>query len=111
MLYLSLANLSPPQIPGKLGDKYNHLIAYAFLMLWFGQLYQHSRAWFRIAILLILFGSLMELLQGVLPHRWFDFNDALANTMGVIFGVLVLFVGGDGVLNTLAHWIRSTRGR
>jgi len=107
ILVLSLANLSLPQVSGTWGDKLNHAIAYGFLTGWFGQLSRGIRAWLKIALLAVLFGALMEVLQGMLPHRWFDPYDALANSIGVTTAVLILLLGGDRVLVTVERLFKS----
>ena len=98
IVYASVADLSLPQIDSQWGDKANHLLAYGFLMGWFGQLLKSSRHWLFTAVALVLMGVLMEIIQGTLPHRWFDVKDAVANTVGVLLALLVLYAGGNQIL-------------
>ena len=38
----------------------------------------------------MLFGVVMEVIQLVMPGRFFELDDVLANTVGIIVGVLIL---------------------
>ena len=45
-----------------------------------------------ISAYLILFGLGLEILQHVLPFgRYFDLGDFVANSIGVLFGVFILY--------------------
>ncbi len=44
--------------------------------------------WFSVGI---FFAFFMESLQYPLPYRTFNLNDALANTIGVVFGIIIIF--------------------
>ncbi len=111
VVYASVADLNLPQIDSTRGDKANHLIAYGFLMGWFGQLLKTRKLWFAVAIGLVLMGIVMELIQGTLPHRWFDVKDAIANTLGVLVALLVLFAGGHQVLHRFEMMVSGTQKR
>ncbi|MFN7474950.1 MAG: VanZ family protein [Burkholderiales bacterium] len=73
-------------IPG--GDKLHHLLAYAGLMLvWRLAMPQaNTRTQLKLAILLMLMGVAIEFAQGLTPHRFFEWADALANATGVCLG-------------------------
>lgn len=77
-----------PQPALALNDKLGHLLAYAWLMLWFAQL----RASFVARLLLLLGFSLMglalEFLQGLTQSRHYDVIDMLANASGAALGWL-----------------------
>ena len=79
----------------KSGDKYLHFIAYFGLStLWYFALrdrIQKKLFNFFVPLALIFYGIILELLQsGITTYRTGDIYDALANTAGVIVG-LVLF--------------------
>lgn len=81
----------------KSGDKYLHFIAYFGLsIIWYFALRNKiPKKLFNIIVPLglIFYGIILELLQGGLTsYRTGDIYDALANTVGVIAG-LVLFKG------------------
>lgn len=95
--YLSLTP-KPPEVGIKLWDKLNHFIAYAVLMGWFGQLYlgKGQRVfWF---CFFVTMGIGIEIFQGMSGHRFFEYHDMLANTLGVAGAMIVLLLKGDGIL-------------
>jgi len=71
-------------------DKIVHMLSYFLLMIWFSGLYSRQRH-VVIALILVTFGGLLEFLQAVLPYRFFDPLDLLANTVGVALGLLLSF--------------------
>ncbi len=97
VVYLSLANVRLPQVPSSAGDKFNHLIAYGVLAGWFGQLFTARKRILLLAFLVLL-GILLEVLQGMTPYRYFDWFDAVANTLGVLTAMLALHFGADKIL-------------
>jgi len=99
--YLSLTPTTPE--PFKLWDKMNHFIAYACLMAWFGQLYKSNRIRIMYAVGFVIMGIAIEFFQGMGPHRVFEYNDMLANTLGVFIAVIVIYLKGDGIL----YWIEQ----
>jgi len=91
--YLSVRSLhSIPLDVVSYGDKVAHFGVYAllgFLILW-----EHSRRYklppktFGIVLLVVaLYGLLWEFVQGSIPHRSFDWADALANASGGLAAV------------------------
>ena len=68
-------------------DKLAHLAGYAVLMFWWAQLVTRRR--WRLALAVMAFGGVIELLQGLTPERQPDPLDALANAAGVLLGWLV----------------------
>jgi VanZ family protein len=110
LIFLSLANISYPQVSSTFGDKINHALAYGLLMGWFGQLMHTPRRWWGVAIVLVLLGMVMEALQSSVPYRSFDVYDGVANAVGVLAGLLVLYFGGNQVLKTGERWLDSIKG-
>jgi VanZ family protein len=95
---LSVVSFTQPvQIEG--GDKYEHFLAYATLMYWWGML-QPGRRW-PWALALTLMGVGLEFVQHLLPERQMDWLDALANTSGVVVAGLVLLTP----LEKLLPWV------
>ena len=95
--YLSLTP-KPPELGFRLWDKLNHFIAYAGLMGWFGQLYQHHRQRIVSALVIIVMGIAIEIFQGLGGQRMFEYRDMLANTLGVLMAVIILYLKGDHLL-------------
>ena len=86
-----------PEINYSNTDKIFHFIAYSALMwLWFQVFYLRfsfsvNKALIISAIIAIVFGIIIEILQGVITNtRVTDNNDILANSLGVCFTTLVL---------------------
>ena len=89
--YLSLTSRPPDLDIGlSLNDKLGHFIAYAWLMLWFGNVYRGYQARVVYALIFILMGIGLEFLQS-LGSRQFDYYDMLANFIGVMIGFFILF--------------------
>lgn len=75
-----------PELPGYT-DKLVHLVCYLLLGLLAVLAQQRPRARLLAAITMIAFGIAIEILQGRLPWRSFEWADVVANTAGVAFGV------------------------
>lgn len=66
-----------------------------------------NKSYLKIALLVIGFGMLIEVLQGALTnYRQPDWADVVANSIGV-FLALSLFVGFPGLLKNVKHKISS----
>jgi VanZ family protein len=70
-------------------DTYQHMLAYAFLMIWFGQLGTGLKYMTGTAALLLLFGTGLEWLQGFTSNRESSLSDLLANAAGITTGLLL----------------------
>jgi VanZ family protein len=83
-----VVSLIPPalDLSGGHNDKLVHLAGYALLMFWWAQLVTRQR--WKLAVAVMLFGALIEGLQGLTPDRQPDLLDALANSSGVLLGWL-----------------------
>ena len=88
ILFLSLMP-SPPKV-GDISDKWQHTFAYALMMSWFAQL--TLRHW-RTAVLLVVMGVGVEILQGWSGLRYYEEMDMVANTAGVLLGWLLYRFG------------------
>lgn len=93
----SLVNLSGlPSLDVDDGDKILHVIAYALLMLfWYLTFHKNStpKTMLKIALACIFYGIILEVVQGKLTtQRTSDLLDIVANCVGVIVMVLVLFM-------------------
>lgn len=70
-------------------DKFEHLAAFAALGFWFGSIVVR-RVLLPIAVALLAFGGLIELLQGAMAlGRQADWLDVRADGIGVAIGVLL----------------------
>ena len=98
--WLSLAKIIiPVKVNVEGSDKIGHLLAYfVFTIVWFlfffyskKQFRKFSQSWIWASLIGFLFGLLMEFLQAsVTNYRSSDWQDAIANTTGIVFAVLLL---------------------
>lgn len=88
VIFLSLAPAeSVPDLPYCDSDKVKHFLAYACMMLWFGQIYKRRGASLLIASGLVFLGILLEHIQGSTGYRTFEYEDMAANGIGVVSGL------------------------
>ena len=98
IVYLSLTPNPPQPLEFNGVDKFEHLLAYASLMAWFSQLQLSHRQRIRNAILFVLMGIGVEILQGMGGVRQFEYSDMLANSCGVLLGwLLSAYLGNTGL--------------
>ncbi len=89
-----------------ISDKWEHTIAYTVLILWFAGIYRRSR-YVRIAAAFVAMGIVIELLQGAMNlGRQCDYRDVIANSSGVVVGMLVALAGAGG----WAKWVERLMG-
>ena len=85
VIYLSLTP-DPQPTPVRFGDKIGHFAAYATLMGWWHQIDRNA---YRLALLFVLMGLSLEILQSFTGFRQADIFDMAANTVGVGIGWLI----------------------
>jgi VanZ family protein len=93
-----LASLTPTQNLPNIGasDKLEHLTAYALMTLWFAGIYPRSR-YIMIGIGMFFLGALIEAAQGSMGWgRQADVYDMLANTTGIVAGLIAAWLGLGG---------------
>ncbi|HBK72053.1 MAG TPA: hypothetical protein DDZ39_10445 [Flavobacteriaceae bacterium] len=75
-------------------DKIGHTIAYFTLSLsWFYVFKKQPRKRILVFFLLIIYGIVLEVLQGTLTtYRTADFYDFIANTIGILLAVFVFYL-------------------
>ena len=87
LLIVSLIPISAPKMPRQ-ADKVEHFIAYGITsILIFRYLVARGRKTriFIVSVLIAsLYGAMIEVLQGITPHRQFSFGDMAANTAGAV---------------------------
>ena len=90
LCYFSLIS-NPPEIKFDLKyfDKVRHFIAYFILMFWFAQLFKTSKSRLFYFVFFIVMGVILEILQGMGGVRYFEYNDMLANSLGVMLAFLM----------------------
>jgi len=86
IVILSLINITQT-IAISSSDKVQHAIAYFTLsFFWLLALKDFKVKKVIILIACIALGIVLECIQGLTPHRFFEYLDMLANTVGVILG-------------------------
>lgn len=91
---IAILSLLPPKSIEKIGehDKINHFIAYAVLSLNVGLVVKKFKTFAFYIPLLIAYGLLLEYLQGFVPGRQPSWLDAIANSMGVCIGFVLILI-------------------
>ena len=87
-----------PQLPN--GDKWQHLLAYATMALYFAQWANSPAQRLWQALSLLALGGLLELLQGLTSYRQMELWDLLANASGI-------GVGGALALGPAGRWLQA----
>jgi len=103
---ITLHNL--PSVGISFADKIFHFLAYSiFAVLWYFAFYlgfhlKKKKAIGYAVILAIVFGMVIEVLQGTLTvSRAFDVYDALANTAGAVIAAIVIHIkNSSGIKNS-----------
>lgn len=81
---------------GLMGDKIAHFVAFLVLMVWFCGVFRNRvTPW--VAIWLLAFGILIEVLQARVPSRSAEFYDVVADMAGILLGWGLAVLG-------LGHW-------
>lgn len=106
----TVASLLPstpmPRVPS--GDKFLHLLTYAVLAVWFAGLYPRT-SYVRIAAALFLMGVAIEWAQGAMNlGRERDFRDVLANSAGIVIGLMLAFLWLGDWARRLEEWARRS---
>ena len=93
--------------PVGVSDKFEHSMAYAAMTLWFTGIYGRSR-YVHIGVALFLLGIAIEYAQGAMDlGRQRDYHDVIANTGGVVGGMIVALVGVGGWARWVESWARK----
>ncbi|WP_179334337.1 VanZ family protein [Winogradskyella costae] len=83
-----------PSLGSSFDDKIYHIVAYLGLTLLWGLYVKHfkkNRLLYIVCFAAIFLGFILELLQYVVnPNRTYDTYDLIANSIGAIFGTLIV---------------------
>lgn len=83
-----------------LSDKLLHLLTFAVLMVWFAGLVPERRHW-QLALVLLAYGIMIELLQAQTPDRHAEVADVVADGAGILLGWIAARLG----LARWPHWL------
>ncbi|MBI5187938.1 MAG: VanZ family protein [Nitrospirae bacterium] len=95
--YLSLTSEPVPGMPERY-DKFGHFFLYLITSSLFYIVFKKKfrRVLLYAVLFSVLYGTIMELLQVLIPERSFSFEDITANTSGAIgFLILAKFLTGS----------------
>lgn len=89
--YLSFIKVPRVDVEVANSDKWGHSFAYFTLSLcWLFTFFRFPKKKYLIVMLCIIYGIIIEVLQTTLTtHRTGDFLDAIANTIGILSGLIV----------------------
>ncbi|MCG1034942.1 VanZ family protein [Polaribacter sp. DS7-9] len=90
--YLSLMRMPKTEVISfGNSDKVYHLIAYFSLSIsWLFSFYKKKSIKLLIIISCVIYGIIIEVLQSILTeYRTGDYKDILANTLGIVLGLLI----------------------
>jgi VanZ family protein len=94
---------SPPQEVFRLGDVVLH--AFAFVYLSFALAFAHlDRRFGVVALALLGYGALIEVLQGFTATRAPEFGDLLVDAGGIVFGCLLYSAIGAPLRRFVERW-------
>ena len=88
VIYLSLTP-DPVDIGQPEGMKIDHVIAYAWLMMWFAQIHGALGRRLIFAAAFCALGIALEYMQGMTSYRHFAYMDMLFDAAGVAIGLLL----------------------
>ncbi|NNC66057.1 MAG: hypothetical protein HKN84_14835 [Gammaproteobacteria bacterium] len=89
-------------VPGP--DEFQHSASYFVLTVWFAGLYARERLGLIAGIFLTL-GLAMEIIQGQLSYRGFDYGDLLANFVGIVVASALSFWFLAGWCQRIEQWL------
>jgi len=87
-------------------DKWAHGVTFAVLAIWFSGQYRRTSYW-RIAVGLIAFGMLIEVIQATLSYRSAEWLDMFADVAGITVGLAAALAGLGG----WSVWVENRFGR
>ena len=103
VIYLSLTP-RPLDVPSFYGLKTGHILAYAWLMFWFSQIYHRPLARVAVGLAFLALGIALEYIQG-LVGRDFSYTDMGDDGIGIVLGALLAFTPLGGALAMIERWL------
>ena len=83
------------------GLKIDHMLAYGWLMIWFGQIYRTTGRRLLLAAAFCSLGIALEYLQGMTGYRRFEYSDMLFNAAGTALGLALAYTPLQNCLRAL----------
>lgn len=98
--YLSLTP-DPIDLGQPEGLKIDHIVAFGWLMIWFGQIYRTMGRRLLLAAAFCALGVALEYLQGMTGYRVFAYSDMLFNATGAALGLAMTYTPLQNCLRAL----------
>lgn len=108
-IYFSLTSSGIPSISHNVNDKFLHITGYFMLTLWFSQIYYLRLQRLLLMTGFILMGIGLEFIQGYGGVRHYEIADMVANSVGVLAGLLAAAAGMDRILAWFERRLKSAR--
>ena len=94
VLAICLVPLHLPPSAELYNDKVMHVLTFVLLAVWFGALQSATlKKRLLLAVLLLAFGIIIEILQSFTAYRSAEFADFVADAGGVVLGLVLLQLG------------------
>ena len=90
----------------RISDKVMHIAAFTFLAAWFSGQYEKKSYW-RIALGLIAFGLLIEVVQNTISYRTSEWMDLVGDAVGIAAGLIIAVLGVGGWSRRVEGWLGS----
>jgi VanZ family protein len=90
---------SPPEAVSRVSDVILHAMAFTYLTFALGL--AHDQRPLRIAVLMLGYGVLIEVVQSLIPERSAELKDVLVDAAGIVVGIVALRLLGDWTRRTL----------
>jgi VanZ family protein len=103
VIYLSLTP-HPLDVPSVYDLKTGHILAYAWLMFWFSQIYPRSIARIVLGVAFVALGIALEYIQA-LVGRDFSYTDMRDDGIGVVLGGILALTPLGGSLAAIERWL------
>jgi len=89
-------------------DKWIHGFTFLVLSIWFSGLHTRQTIW-RVALGLLAFGVVIEVLQRMVGYRSADMIDIAANAAGIVLGLGIALIGTMGwCLRVENRWLNKS---
>ena len=105
VIYLSVTS-RPLDVPSVYGMKTGHILAYAWLMFWFSQIYRRISGRIALGVAFIALGIGLEYIQGFLD-RDFSYTDMRDDAIGVAIGAALVYTPLGGSLAAIERWLAA----
>jgi len=103
VIYLSVTS-HPLDVPSVYGMKTGHILAYAWLMFWFSQIYRRWSSRTALGAAFIALGVALEYIQGFVG-RDFSYTDMRDDAIGVVAGGMLALTPLGGTLAMIEKWL------